>query len=117
MIQDLKYITFLKKQPPFQADKEHLHHQLLGMNFSPKVTVLIIYAINILFAAASIFYTLKDATMGIALYVTIFVLVIWFVLHTSIISDKTPKIRQKVKETLKLTKKEENSKTKKSTKK
>ena len=49
----------LRGQPPFQADKEHLHHQLLGMNFSQTVTVLIIYGINILFAAASIFYTLK----------------------------------------------------------
>ena len=107
----------LKKQPPFQADKAHLHHQLLGMNFSPKVTVLIIYAINILFAAASIFYTLRDATMGIILYIIIFVLVIWFVLHTTIISDKTPTIRQKLKEKLKISKKEETTKEKKSTKK
>ena len=31
----------LKGQPPFQADKQHLHHQLLGMNFSQIATVLI----------------------------------------------------------------------------
>ena len=92
----------LKKQPPFQADKEHLHHQLLGMNFSPRTTVLIIYAINILFAMASIFYTLKDQMMGIALYVIIFILVIWFVFHTSIISDKNPKLMKKVEEKLKI---------------
>lgn len=78
----------LKGQPPFQADKQHLHHQLLGMNFSTKTTVLIIYGINILFAAASIFYTLKDPIMGKILYIIIFIIVVWFVFHTSIIFDK-----------------------------
>ena len=79
----------LKGQPPFKADKEHLHHQLLGMNFSQRTTVLIIYAINILFAAASIFYTLKDPIIGQILYIIIFIIVIWFVLHTTIIYDKS----------------------------
>ena len=90
----------LKGQPPFQADKEHLHHQLLGMNFSPKTTVLIIYAINILFATASIFYTLKDPIIGKVLYIIIFILVVWFVFHTSIISDKSQNIRKSIKKTL-----------------
>ncbi|MBR2678583.1 MAG: undecaprenyl/decaprenyl-phosphate alpha-N-acetylglucosaminyl 1-phosphate transferase [Bacilli bacterium] len=79
----------LKGQPPFKADKEHLHHQLLGMNFSQRTTVLIIYAINILFASASIFYTLKDPIVGQILYIIIFIIVIWFVLHTTIIYDKS----------------------------
>jgi len=87
----------LRGQPPFQADKEHLHHQLLGMNFSQTVTVLIIYGINILFAMASIFYTLKDPLLGQIIYVIIFILVIWFVFHTTIISDKSPKIKDKIK--------------------
>lgn len=90
----------LRGQTPFQADKEHLHHQLLGMNFSQTVTVLIIYAINILFAAASIFYTLKDPIIGEIIYIIIFILVIWFVLHTSIISDKNPKRAKKLREKL-----------------
>ena len=50
----------LRGQPIFAADKEHFHHQLLGMNFSQRTTVLIIYGINILFALTSIFYVLKD---------------------------------------------------------
>ena len=87
----------LRGQPPFQADKEHLHHQLLGMNFSQTTTVLIIYAINILFALASIFYTLKDQIVGQIIYIVIFILVIWFVFHTTIISDKSPEIRNKIK--------------------
>ncbi|MDD5888156.1 MAG: MraY family glycosyltransferase [bacterium] len=97
----------LKKQPPFKADKKHLHHQLLGMNFSQRTTVLIIYGINLLFAIASIFYTIKDQTKGIFMYVLILIIVIWFVLHTTIISDKSPEITQKVKSKLtpKITKK------------
>lgn len=87
----------LRGQPPFQADKEHLHHQLLGMNFSQTTTVLIIYAINILFALASIFYTLKDQIVGQVIYIVIFILVIWFVFHTTIISDKSPEISNKIK--------------------
>ena len=51
------------------------------------------------------------------IYLVLLVLVIWFVLHTTIISDKTPTIRQKVKEKLKISKKEEPTKEKKSTKK
>ena len=86
----------LKGQPPFQADRQHLHHQLLGMNFSQTTTVLIIYGINILFAIASILYTLKDPIIGEIIYIIIFILVIWFVLHTSIISDKNPKRTQKL---------------------
>ena len=78
----------LKRQPIFAADKEHLHHQLLGMNFSHRTTVLIIYGLNILFAIASILYVLKDPFLGQIVYIIIFVIVLWFVLHTSIITDK-----------------------------
>ena len=88
----------LKGKPPFQADKEHLHHQLLGMNFSQTKTVLIIYGINILFALASIFYTLKDQIVGQVIYIIIFILVIWFVFHTTIISDKSPELKNKIKD-------------------
>ena len=92
----------LRGQAPFTADKEHLHHQLLGMNFSQRTTVLIIYGINILFAAASIFYTIKDPLIGKIIYIIIFLLVIWFVFHTSIISDKSPKLTKKIKKSLRL---------------
>lgn len=92
----------LRGQPPFKADKEHIHHQLLGMNFSQRTTVLIIYAINILFAMASIFYTLKANTEGIIIYIIIFLLVIWFVFHTSIISDKSKNVPKAIKRSLKL---------------
>ena len=86
----------LKGQPPFQADKQHLHHQLLGMNFSQVVTVLIIYGINILFTVATLIFVLKDSKIGQALFIVIFILVTWFVFHTTIISDKNPEILKKI---------------------
>ena len=95
----------LKGQPPFQADRKHLHHQLLGMNFSQTATVLIIYAIDILFAAASIFYTVKDPLIGEILYIIVFIIVIWFVLHTSIIYDKKPETSSKIRNLFGLKKK------------
>ena len=86
----------LKGQPPFQADRQHLHHQLLGMNFSQVGTVLIIYGINILFAVATLIFTLHDPKIGQILFIIIFVLVAWFVFHTSIISDKSPEMMKKL---------------------
>ncbi len=85
----------LKGKPIFEADKEHLHHQFMKMNFSQRRTVLIIYAIDILFSIASILYVLKDPYFGIAIYIVLLILVIWFILHTSIISEK---MENKVKE-------------------
>ena len=86
----------LKGQAPFQADKQHLHHQLLGMNFSQVVTVLIIYGINILFASATVIFVLVDQKIGQILFIIIFILVAWFVFHTSIISDKSPQFIKKI---------------------
>ena len=74
------------------------------MNFSQRTTVLIIYGINILFALASIFYVLKDPIIGQIIYIIIFIIVIWFVFHTSIISEENPKRTKKIKEKLKLDK-------------
>ena len=78
----------LKRQPIFAADKDHMHHQFLKMNFSQRTTVLIVYGINILFSLASIFYILKDPEKGRIIYIILFLLVLWFVLNTDIISNK-----------------------------
>ena len=95
----------LKGQPPFQADKKHLHHQLLGMNFSHTVTVLIIYGINILFAASALIFTLVNPQIGQVLIIIIFIIVVWFVFHTTIISDKNPDRIKKISKKLGLQKK------------
>jgi len=88
----------LKHKHIYDADKEHLHHQLLNMNFSHRTTVLIIYGINILFATASILYTLNDkhdVFVGRIIYGILLVLVIWFVCKTNIITDKKIIIQKK----------------------
>lgn len=95
----------LKGQSPFQADKQHLHHQLLGMNFSQTITVLIIYGINILFAVATLIFVLKDPKQGQILFTIIFIIVFIFVLHTTIISDKNPERLKKIEEKIGIKKK------------
>ena len=80
----------LKGKPIFSADRSHFHHQLLGMNFSHRTTVLIIYFINILFALTSIFYVLKDPLAATVIYVILTVIVVWFVCYTNIITEKKP---------------------------
>lgn len=91
----------LKGKPIFSADKEHFHHQLLGMNFSQRTTVLIIYLIDILFSIATILYIIDSSNIGIIIYIVLFILMAWFVFHTSIISDKTPKLTEKITKKLK----------------
>ena len=84
----------LKHQKISTPDKQHLHHQLLKMKFSHRNTVLIIYAINILFAVASILYTLndnEDIFIGRIIYGILMIIVLVFVFKTDIISTRKDK--------------------------
>lgn len=85
----------INKQPISQADKQHLHHQLLKMNFSHTATVLIIYYIDALFAFASIVYVIKDAKLGIFLYIILLAIVLWFVITTNIVVNRDELKRKK----------------------
>ena len=69
-------------------DKAHLHHQLLNLGLSHRNTVLAIYAMNILFAFASIIYALNDKKLGMVIYIVILLLIIVIITKTSIIADK-----------------------------
>ncbi len=99
----------LKGQPPFQADKQHLHHQLLGMNLSQTATVLVIYAVDILFAASTLVFVLYDQqyekNLGQIMFIILFIIVVWFVLNTTIISDKNPERTKKLEEKIGLKRK------------
>ena len=88
----------LKGQPIFKADKYHFHHQLLGMNFSHPVTVLIIYFINILFALTSIFYVLKNSKAAIIMYAILSIIFVWFVCYTNIVTEKKPPKLNEIKD-------------------
>ena len=75
----------LKGESISKPDKFHIHHQFLRRNFSQRKTVLIIYLMDALFAAASIVYFLKDAVLGYIIYGTLLVLVVLFIVKTDII--------------------------------
>ena len=77
----------ISHKPIYEADKKHLHHQLLNKKFSQKTTVLIIYIVSILFSLASIFYILKDKKVGMILYIILMILITWTVLTTDILID------------------------------
>ncbi len=78
----------INKKPIYEADKKHLHHQLLNKKFSQRVTVLIIYLASILFSLATIIYVLYDRKIAVFIYTFLIILIIWFVLKTDIIVDK-----------------------------
>ncbi len=80
----------LKGQRIDQADKEHLHHQLLK-HFSKKSSLLVIYAINILFSVTTIFYVLGDKTEVLICYVILIFIVLFLILKTDIIFDRSKK--------------------------
>ena len=78
----------LKKESIAKADKQHFHHQIMNMTSSVKKTILIIYLIDILFAVASIIYIIQDRILGIIIYTILFILVMWFLIKTSIIRER-----------------------------
>jgi len=77
----------INKKPIGEPDKQHLHHQLLNLHLSHRNTVLVIYAVDILFAVAMLIYMLYDRTIGVIIYSLLFILVLIFVLKTNIIVD------------------------------
>jgi UDP-GlcNAc:undecaprenyl-phosphate/decaprenyl-phosphate GlcNAc-1-phosphate transferase len=75
----------LKGQNINKPDKEHFHHQLLKMKFSPRTTILIIYFITILFSAVSIFYVLGDQKIAVVIYIALMLFLIFIVMKTDIL--------------------------------
>ena len=87
----------IKKQNPFNtADKQHIHHQLLKMQFSTRASLLIIYAIDILFAALSIFYALGDTYYVIIIYIGLMIIFLFIVLKTDILFKRHKKNNEKI---------------------
>lgn len=80
----------LKGQKIDHADKEHLHHQLLK-RFSKKRTLLLIYAMNIMFSVTTIFYALGHKLELVICYVVLLAIVLFLVLKTNIIFDNDKK--------------------------
>lgn len=78
----------IHKKPIYEADKQHLHHQLLNKKFSQRTTVLIIYGVSILFSLASILYSIGDKKVAIYVYIVLTILILWVILTTDILTDK-----------------------------
>lgn len=87
----------LKGESISTPDKFHIHHQLLNRNFSQTETVLIIYLVDLLFAAASIVYFLKDRILGYIIYGILLVIVSIFIMKTNVIFEYKDRIIFKVK--------------------
>ena len=82
----------LKHKNPFtNPDKEHLHHQFLKMKFSPKVTLVIIYFITILFSIISVLFALGDQKQAMIIYVALMIFLIIIVMKTDILFDHSKK--------------------------
>ena len=81
----------IKGQSIGKGDKEHLHHQILKFNNSPRKTVLIIYAITVLCAAISIFYALGDNMLAIFLYILLMGVLFFLILKTDILFKRKAK--------------------------
>jgi len=79
--------VIVKKQKFDQADKEHIHHQFLK-KFSKKSSLLIIYAINIVFSITTIFYVLNRTTEVIICYIFFVFVVLFLVFKTDIIFER-----------------------------
>lgn len=77
----------LKGEKITTRDEFHIHHQLLNKKFSIRQTVLIIYLVDILFAATSIVYVLHNRVLGYILYLLLLIIVIVFVINTDVVYD------------------------------
>lgn len=79
----------------FTPDKEHFHHQLLKMKFSPRTSILIIYFITAMFSLVSIFFVLGDQKQAIAIYVILMIFLLFIVLKTDILFQHKKKDKKK----------------------
>lgn len=81
----------LKGKSIGSSDKEHLHHQLLKKTKSVRKSVLLMYAINALFACVSIFYTLGNKQQSMILYLVLLVLFAVLIFNTDILFEHKKK--------------------------
>ena len=67
---------------------------MLSLNLSHRNVVLVIYGLDILFAGAMLVYMLYDRTVGVVMYAILFIIVLIFVMKTSIIIDRNKEKRE-----------------------
>lgn len=77
----------LNKKPIGQADKEHIHHQLLK-HLSTRKTILVIYVIDLIFSVVSIFYAIGKKKEMIIFYILLMFILLYLVFKTNVIFKK-----------------------------
>jgi len=60
-----------KGRHPFSADKEHLHHRLLELNFEPKQILLAFYSFSALLGAVAVIFNNKNVKYGLIIVFTV----------------------------------------------
>lgn len=77
----------LNKKPIGQADKEHIHHQLLK-HLSTRKTILVIYIVDLIFSVVSIFYAIGKKKEMIIFYILLMFILLYLVFKTNVIFKK-----------------------------
>lgn len=77
----------LNKKPIGQADKEHIHHQLLK-HLSTRKTILVIYIVDLIFSVVSIFYAIGKKKEMIIFYILLMFVLLYLVFKTNVIFKK-----------------------------
>jgi UDP-N-acetylmuramyl pentapeptide phosphotransferase/UDP-N-acetylglucosamine-1-phosphate transferase len=68
-------IRIFKKQSPFVADRNHIHHRLLALGLSTEMTCLVLYLVNLLFILSA--WLLRRYEPVFILYLLIFIALIF----------------------------------------
>lgn len=66
----------INKKPIMEADKEHLHHQLMKKGLNHKQTVLVLYAISIFLGLTAVFISNTDTRTGIIVGVVVALIIL-----------------------------------------
>lgn len=81
----------MNHKPIFAADKDHLHHRLLGMGFSHRKTVLIIYAISFFLALSAILITYLSTAEAVAVVAIVLSVILIGAGKLGVIAVKRPR--------------------------
>nr|WP_312576520.1 MraY family glycosyltransferase [Sedimentibacter sp.] len=68
---------FINKKPIMEADKDHLHHKLMGKGLNQRQTVLVMYFISMMLGLAAVIVSDADPTTGIMVVGFVVVLVLY----------------------------------------
>lgn len=78
----------LNNRPVSQADKHHLHHQLMRMGLTHRQTVLTIYAISLIFSFISLLFLLSPAWGTWPLIISLLIALELFVESIGLLGEK-----------------------------